>query len=267
MSAFRSTPAPVPSPAPNGSSARMSRPHTPRRLVSAAVVALAALALTACQDGTGLKDEGGAAASDSATASATPSAAGGTSAAQGATAGQQGASGTPAPGSATTTGGAKTGTGEGNAKGSSDPSTGGNRVLCNGSNTEVTVQTVPRPLNHMLITVKNTGSKVCDLTYYPVLRFDEMQWAPTARKETRPQAVVSLAPGQSGYAGAMLAAADGSGEGGTTGHRLTIAFQGQTPNSSGGASATPALPAKGVYYDSSLTVTHWQQEITDALGS
>ncbi|MEU6070484.1 MULTISPECIES: hypothetical protein [Streptomyces] len=38
-----------------------------------------------------------------------------------------------------------------------------------------------------------------------------------------------------------------------------------TPNSSGGASATPSLPAKGVYYDSSLKVTHWQQKADDVL--
>ncbi|MFD8986315.1 DUF4232 domain-containing protein [Streptomyces sp. NPDC059564] len=238
--------------------------RTSRRLAGAAAVALAALALTACQNGTGLQDGGAAAAGDSATSTPTPT---------GAPAGQPGTSGTPSPGPAATTGGAKatggakTGTDQGNAKGSSDPAAPGNRVLCNGSNTEVTVQPVPRPLNHMLITVKNTGSKLCDLTYYPVLRFDEMQWAPVARSETKPQAVVSLAPGQSGYAGVMLSAADGSGEGGTTGHRLTIAFQGQTPNSVGGASATPSLPAKGLSYDSSLTVTYWQQEMTDALGS
>ncbi|MFF0216514.1 DUF4232 domain-containing protein [Streptomyces vinaceus] len=237
--------------------------RTTRRLAGAAAVALTALALTACQNGTGLKDGGAAPASDSTTAAPSPT--GATSPAPG----------TPAPGAAKTgtgtgTGkGTGTGTGSGEAKGGSpDPAAAaGNRVSCNGSNTEVTVQPVARPLNHMLISVKNTGSKSCDLTYYPVLRFDEMQWAPAPRQETRPQAVVSLAPGQSGHAAAMLAAADGSGEGGTTGHKLTIAFQGRTPNSSGGASATPPLPAKGVYYDSSLTVTYWQQNIEDALGS
>lgn len=243
--------------------------RTTRRLAGAAAVALAALALTACQNGTGLKDGGAATASDSTTA--TPSPTGATSPAPS----------TPAPGSTKT--GAGTGTGKGTSSGtgsgsgsgsgeakggSSDPAAAaGNRVLCNGSNTEVTVQPVARPLNHMLISVKNTGSKSCDLTYYPVLRFDEMQWAPAPRQETRPQAVVSLAPGQSGHAAAMLAAADGSGEGGTTGQKLTIAFQGRTPNSSGGASAIPSLPAKGVYYDSSLTVTYWQQNIEEALGS
>ncbi|MFD3555315.1 DUF4232 domain-containing protein [Streptomyces goshikiensis] len=253
MTAFRSTPA--------TSTSRASRPRAARRLAGAAALALTALALTACQDGKGLQDEGAATASDSAVA--TPSATG--------TPGATGASGTPgtgsgpASGSATKPGAAKKTSGD--AKGSAAPSAEGNRVTCNGSNTAVTVQPVSRPLNHMLITVKNTGTKICDLTYYPVLRFDEMQWAPAARKDTQPQAVVTLAPGQSGYAGAMLSAADGSGEGGATGHRLTIAFQGRTPHSDGGASATPSLPTAGVYYDSSLTVTYWQQSASDALGS
>ncbi|WP_405436448.1 DUF4232 domain-containing protein [Streptomyces avidinii] len=260
MSAFRSTSTPT--------GTRTSRPRARRRLATASAVALAALALTACQDGTGIRDEGAAAATGS--AAATPPTAGGNTDTQGATAGQQGTTATtpPAPGSATTTtGGGKSGTDPAEEKGSAEPPAAGERALCNGSNTAVTVQPVSRPLNHMLITVKNTGSKVCDLTYHPVLRFDEMQWAPAARQGTRPQAVVSLAPGESGYAAALLAAADGSGEGGTTGHRLTIAFQGRTPNSGGGASAIPPLPAQGVHYDSSLTVTYWQQDIDDALGS
>ncbi len=50
-----------------------------------------------------------------------------------------------------------------------------------------------------------------------------------------------------------------------TARRLTVGFQGLTPNSSGGPSATPSLPAKGVYYDNSLKVTYWQQEMDDAL--
>ncbi|CAM5324404.1 DUF4232 domain-containing protein [Streptomyces avidinii] len=244
---------------------RTFRPRAVRRLATASAVALAALALTACQDGTGIRDEGAAAVTGS--AAATPPTADGATGTQGTTGGQQGTTATPAPGSASTTGGGKNGTDPAKEKGSAEPPAAGERVLCNGSNTAVTVQPVSRPLNHMLITVKNTGSKVCDLTYHPVLRFDEMQWAPAARQETRPQAVVSLAPGESGYAAAILAAADGSGEGGTTGHRLTIAFQGRTPNSGGGASAIPPLPTQGVHYDSSLTVTYWQQDIEDALGS
>ncbi|USQ82791.1 DUF4232 domain-containing protein [Streptomyces phaeoluteigriseus] len=226
--------------------------HTRRtaRLFAPAIAALAALSLTACEDGTGTKDEG-ASATASSSVTAQP--------------GKTDTTGQPA-----TTTPKQSADGEGNDEAgqddaNADASAPENRVLCNGSNTKVTAQPVPRPVNHMLLTVTNTGSKVCDLTYYPVLRFDEMQWAPSAAKETQPQAVTTLAPGESGYAGVLLAAADGSGDGGTTAEKLTVAFQGRTPNSDGGASATPPLPAEGVYYDSSLTVTYWQSGMDDAL--
>ncbi|MFD5914763.1 DUF4232 domain-containing protein [Streptomyces massasporeus] len=191
------------------------------------VALLAALALTACQDGTGTKDEGAA---------------------------------HPDPASATVTT-----KGDKSAKGEAAKGTTATGVSCNGSNTTVTAQPVRRPLNHMLLTVKNTGSKTCDLTYYPVLRFDEMQWVPRPVKDSKPQAVTTLAPGESGYAGVSLSAADGSGEWGTTSHKLTVGFQGRTPNSDGGPSALPTLPAKGVYYDSTLTVTYWLRDMDDAL--
>ncbi|MFD5415058.1 DUF4232 domain-containing protein [Streptomyces nojiriensis] len=223
---------------------RTSRPHPLRRFAGVAAASLFVLSLTGCQDGTGLKDGGAATASGPAEV----------------------APGGPATTAAPTTAPVSTAAPKSSAAPSA-PSGAGERVMCNGSTTRVTAQPVSRPLNHMLITVKNTGSKTCDLTYHPVLRFDEMQWVPAARPETRPQAVVSLAPGESGYAGVLLSAADGSGEGGTTGHRLTIAFQGRTPLSDGGASATPDLPAAGVAYDSSLTVTYWQRGSADALGS
>ncbi|MFF7766888.1 DUF4232 domain-containing protein [Streptomyces massasporeus] len=232
------------------------------------VALLAALALTACQDGTGTKDEG-AAHPDPASATVTathPPADGvggkGTSGTTG-TQGTTGATGTEGTSGATgtqPTKGDKAAKGDKTAKG-----TTATRVSCNGSNTTVTAQPVRRPLNHMLLTVKNTGSKMCDLTYYPVLRFDEMQWVPRPIKDSKPQAVTTLAPGESGYAGVSLSAADSSGEWGTTSHKLTVGFQGRTPNSDGGPSALPTLPAKGVYYDSTLTVTYWLRDMDDAL--
>ncbi|MEU0176790.1 DUF4232 domain-containing protein [Streptomyces massasporeus] len=232
------------------------------------VALLAALALTACQDGTGTKDEG-AAHPDPASATVTathPAEDGvggkGTSGATG-TQGTTGATGTQGTTGATgtqPTKGGKSAKGDKAAKG-----TTATRVSCNGSNTTVTAQPVRRPLNHMLLTVKNTGSKMCDLTYYPVLRFDEMQWVPRPIKDSKPQAVTTLAPGESGYAGVSLSAADGSGEWGATSHKLTVGFQGRTPNSDGGPSALPTLPAKGVYYDSTLTVTYWLRDRDDAL--
>lgn len=226
------------------------------RLFAAAGITIATLALTACDNGTGTKDEGASKLTPTATA---------TDDSKGSQSKQPGNSGAGKtsqpnePGQSNQTTEKTDQTTDQTAKTSSNP------AICNGSNTKVTAQPVSRPLNHMLLTVTNTGSKPCSLMYYPVLRFDEMQWVPQARPDSKPQAVPTLSPGASGYAGVLLSAADGSGDGGTTGKKLTIAFQGGTPNSSGGASATPPLPAKGVYYDSSLSVTYWQSEMADAL--
>ncbi|OIK24795.1 DUF4232 domain-containing protein [Streptomyces malaysiense] len=254
---------------------RLTR-HTRTPLLAVAGAALAALALTACDNGTGTKDEGAAQHTPAASAS-TGTPAGGRPSADAKA--QQGSTGSTAHGTQTSAGthrGTGTGTGgtrgthasggTGGSKGSGNPWDPENRVLCNGSNTRVTAQVLSRPLNHMMLTVKNTGSKYCDLTYYPVLRFDGMQWAPGADESTKPQAVTTLAPGESGYAGVLLSAADGSGDGGQTGHKLTVYFQGMTPHSDGGATANVTLPSKGVYYDSTLKVTYWQQNASDIAG-
>ncbi|MFE9772185.1 DUF4232 domain-containing protein [Streptomyces sp. NPDC005931] len=226
------------------------------RLLAATGAALTALALTACENGTGTQDGGASRPTATATSAAKPTspAADGTT-----TPGEPSEAGTDTNGDTGRDGNKATGSGSDSADAA------GTRVACSGSNTTVTAQPVPRPLNHMLITVKNTGTKPCDLTYYPVLRFDEMQWVPQPIEDSKPQAVVGIDPGEAAYAGVLLAAADGSGDGGTTGHKLTVGFQGRTPNSSGGPAATPSLPAKGVYYDSTLTVTYWQQSMDDAL--
>ncbi|MGW0541526.1 DUF4232 domain-containing protein [Streptomyces griseoincarnatus] len=242
------------------------------QLLAAAGVAVASLALTACQDGTGTRDEG---ASASQPGASTPSDA--SSQAPEESASGSGGNASTANGS-TGSGGDTAGSGEsGSGGGGKGPSAGKGSAPggsddapatfnpCNGSNTSVSAAPVSRPVNHMLITVKNTGSKNCDLTYYPVLRFDEMQWVPQPVEESKPQAVVTLAPGESAYAGVLLSAADGSGSGGATGKKLAVGFQGRTPNSDGGPAAIPSLPAAGVYYDSSLTVTYWQSSADDAL--
>ncbi|MFF8638769.1 DUF4232 domain-containing protein [Streptomyces pilosus] len=245
------------------------------RLLAAAGITLATLSLTACQDGTGTGDEGASAPNATATAdtprapSSKPATDGapsnGPSQAGGGTSGDKGSGNGSGDGHGSGSGSGKEKGTEGTDQGKGSDDGPRPFAACNGSNTTVTAQPVPRPLNHMLITVRNTGSQACDLTYYPVLRFDEMQWVPQPIAESKPQAVVTIDPGESAYAGVLLAAADGSGDGGTTGHRLTVGFQGRTPDSSGGPSALPSLPAKGVYYDSTLAVTYWQQSMDDAL--
>ncbi|MFF7097867.1 DUF4232 domain-containing protein [Streptomyces rubradiris] len=226
------------------------------RLIAATGTAVAALALTACDNGTGTEDEGAARpkATVAATTTDVSKSPESTTPAQEATGG-----GTTdaSPAARTDAPSAKPAA----SAGRKGQNAGRSVVLCNGTNTSVTAQLLNRPLNHMLLTVKNTGGKTCELPYYPVLRFDEMQWVPQADESTQPQAVVSLAPGESGYASVLLSAADGSGSGGMTAHKLTVGFQGMSPNSDGGPSATPALPAKGVYYDSTLKVTYWQKDL------
>ncbi|SDK54725.1 DUF4232 domain-containing protein [Streptomyces indicus] len=131
--------------------------------------------------------------------------------------------------------------------------------VCDGSTTRTTATEVSRPLNHLLLTVTNTGPGACDLIGYPMARFGEAQAVPPALESTKPQAVITLAPGESGYAGVRLSAADGSGTHGYTARTLTVAFEG------GGPVGRPALSGKGVYVDSSLRVTYWQTSIDHAL--
>ncbi|MGA5285129.1 DUF4232 domain-containing protein [Streptomyces griseoincarnatus] len=240
------------------------------QLLAAAGVAVASLALTACQDGTGTRDEGASASQPGASTPSDASSQAPEESASGSGGNASTANGSTGPGGDTAGSGESGGGGKGPSAGKGSAPGGSDDAPatfnpCNGSNTSVSAAPVSRPVNHMLITVKNTGSKNCDLTYYPVLRFDEMQWVPQPVEESKPQAVVTLAPGESAYAGVLLSAADGSGSGGATGKKLAVGFQGRTPNSDGGPAAIPSLPAAGVYYDSSLTVTYWQSSADDAL--
>ncbi len=131
---------------------------------------------------------------------------------------------------------------------------------CDGSNTETTLTEVSRPINHALLTVTNTGSETCDLLYYPILRFEGAQSVPPVFEDSKPQAVVTLAPGESGYAGVLLSAADGSGGNPVTAESLEVLF-----NEDGTDSATPSLPEGGIAFDDSLTVTYWQRDMDVAL--
>ncbi|MFD6825812.1 DUF4232 domain-containing protein [Streptomyces sp. NPDC060085] len=227
------------------------------RLLAASTIALAAFALTACGNGDGVRDEGPSAGARS---SARPSegTAGGTTAKP---AGTRTTTGSPSgsKNTGTTTGSKGTG-GTGSTGGSAGGNGGGTRnPACVAATTRTTATVVSRPLNHLLLTVTNKSSKNCDLTGYPIVRFSEAQSVPPVAEETHPQAVVTLAPGESGYAGVLLSAADGSGVHGYTAKTLEVYFGDK------GGSARPALPAKGVYIDEKLTVTYWQQDLDTAL--
>ncbi|MGW1956080.1 DUF4232 domain-containing protein [Streptomyces sp. NPDC001920] len=234
-----------------------TRTHRTRMLLAAALTA-ATLTLTACAGGAGVQDEGPSTGAAS-TASTTPSAkASGAASAGGST------------GGAADSSGAAGGTGSSGSTGSpgaadSPRATGAEEPEpvsgpCSGAVTRTTATEVTRPLNHLLLTVTNTGSKNCDLTGYPAVKFDGAQSVPSAFEDSKPQAVVTLAPGESGYASVLLSAADGSGSNGYTAKSLTVHFGKGTS-----AAARPSLPAKGVYVDDSIRVSYWQSTMADAL--
>jgi hypothetical protein len=227
------------------------------RLVgAAATVVLAALSLTACDNGTGVHDEGASAGTTAHSSSGAPSS--GSSAKATATVPASDAEDAE-PAAATTRPATRTPAANAPAASSSKP------VTCEGSVTRTVAAPLTRPVNHLLLTVTNTGSKSCFLYGYPAVRFGEAQAVPPVIEDSQPQAVVTLGPGQSGYASVNLSSADGSGANGYTTKSLTVFFHGPSGNESTGASAHPSLPAKGVYVDDSLKVTYWQQSMDDAI--
>jgi uncharacterized protein DUF4232 len=96
------------------------------------------------------------------------------------------------------------------------------------------------------------------------VRFDDAQSVPSAFAETKPQAVTTLEPGESGYAGVRLSAADGSGSHGSTAKTLAVSFF-DARNNGIGPAAHPGLPAQGVHVDDALRVTYWVPDAEDAL--
>ncbi|MFE2210478.1 DUF4232 domain-containing protein [Streptomyces canus] len=242
----------------------MSSLRTSRtRLVAAAATAvLATLSLSACNNGTGTQDEGSGSSTSPSSAAPSPTTASNSPAPSGSSAGKAPSAGTGSSG-AGSAGGATT-----PAAGTPAPKTqasSGKPVTCEGSTTKTVAAPLTRPVNHMLLTVTNTGSKSCYLYGYPAVRFGEAQAVPPVIEDSQPQAVVTLKPGESGYASVNLSATDGSGANGYTAKSLTVYFQGRSGNGSVGTGAHPPLPAKGVYVDDSLKVTYWQQSMDDAV--
>ncbi|NEB08201.1 DUF4232 domain-containing protein [Streptomyces coelicoflavus] len=237
-----------------------ARRITRTRLFAATTVALAALSLTACE---GDELTGSPAPESSTSASADGN---GARPAGGAkeNAGDTGATGSAgsagngkAPGSGT---GADKASG-GNASAGSGGTDGSDSEVpgaCSAADVRITAANAPRPINHLLLTATNTGSKTCALPPYPAARFGEAQAVPPVAESSKPQSLTTLAPGESGYAGVRLSSGDGSGENGYETTALTIPFE-------DGSIARVKLPSGGVYVDTALTVTYWQTSASNAL--
>ncbi|MDT0615288.1 DUF4232 domain-containing protein [Streptomyces lancefieldiae] len=248
----------------------MSARTTRTRLFAATTVALAALALTACEgdDGT---DTGAAAPSSTSSTPASsaptggqakPSTGGGEAdggkgadAANGSTGSDKSGAGSSGAGSsgAGSSGSGSSGSGS-NAGDQDDPEMPGK---CSASDVKITATKVSRPINHLLLTATSTGSKTCMLPPYPVARFGEAQSVPPVIEESQPHSVAGVGPGETAYAGVLLTAADGSGGEPISVNTLRIPFDDDSI-------ANVALPS-GVVVDSKLSVTYWQTSIDNAL--
>ncbi|GAA2502937.1 DUF4232 domain-containing protein [Streptomyces longisporus] len=242
------------------------RTSRPRFVGAAATVVLAALSLTACGDGTGAKNEG--AATSTSTSSSPDVVPAGSVASTQPTGSASAAASALSKGSAGATGSGSTAAGSKRTVRSPAPKVAapfGKPVTCDGSNTRTVAAPLTRPVNHMLLTVTNTGSRTCYLYGYPAVQFTDAQAVPPVIEASKPQAVVTLQPGESGYASVSLSATDGSGTDGRTVKSLAVHFFGRSMSGSVGAAAHPALPAKGVYIDDSLQVGYWQQSMDDAV--
>ncbi|WEH40362.1 DUF4232 domain-containing protein [Streptomyces sp. AM 2-1-1] len=140
--------------------------------------------------------------------------------------------------------------------GSDDGSDSATRTTCDGSTSKVKASILSRPVNHVLLTITNTGSTACDAYAYPGVGYDGAQAVMDHVRESVPQSVVSLEPGQSAYASVRTSSADGSGEGGADVSAFTVDFQ-DASGSFGNTTQTIAPLGKGVWVDSSAAVTYW----------
>ncbi|MEE1940488.1 DUF4232 domain-containing protein [Streptomyces sp. TRM 70361] len=244
-------------------SARIARSRT-RLLLTAGTAALAAFSLTACGGSDeGVKTEGKAAASITSPAGDTgprqvPAGAAGSEEADGQETGKR------ADGGERTNGGERA---DDAASGARKAATGGSRtstepVTCTPRNTRITVTEVSRPVNHLLLTATNTGTRPCFAYGAPFLRFDEGHAALPVVRDSVPQAVVTLEPGQSAYAGVGTYSPDGHEDG--TARTLGVLFADRNGESTGTEVKLP-LPGEGVTVNSGAQVTYWQSDLDDAL--
>lgn len=239
--------------------ARLTRTTRRSRLFATSALALtAALSLTACDSGEGSRDAGAAQPAAPVSSPSQPAASDTTD-----TTDSKPSTGTSQPDRTAPTGAQQTSARTDKNKGNTGTSTAPTpRVRCDAANVKVTAQVVKRPLNTMILTATNKGSKLCDLFYAPVVRFEGAQSVPPAMEDTKPQAVVSLKPGESGYAAVKLSSPTGTPDPGYTAKTLSLGFYDAAHRNVKGFTDV-RLPAKGVYIDSSLTVSYWQSDLND----
>ncbi len=236
----------------------------PRTAVAATAAVLAALSLTACQ---GSSPDAGSPAKPADGATSHPE-----DKADGNDISNSDGTGESGIGNGGSGNGSGSGPGAEKNPSAQQPSNGGRAPgrgtgasdACTGGNVTATITKVPRPINHLLLTVTNKGSRPCSAYFAPSLRFDDDQSATQVNDDSKPQAVVTLAPGRSAYASVLLSGEGGGDTHGRTAKKLTVYFTPRSGSGSAGAPLTLSLPA-GTHKDDNAAVTYWQTSASDAL--
>ncbi|MEU8621346.1 DUF4232 domain-containing protein [Streptomyces sp. NPDC048623] len=130
-------------------------------------------------------------------------------------------------------------------------------VTCTAGNTKVVASKVSRPINHLVLTVTNVGSRPCNALNAPFVGFDDPQAPIRIMEDSKPQAVVTLAPGESGYASVLLTGEPGPD---TNGHTVRTIRVSLTQESS-----TTVTAPGGTFADDGAAVSYWQRSLSDAL--
>ncbi|NUS82000.1 MAG: DUF4232 domain-containing protein [Streptomyces sp.] len=131
---------------------------------------------------------------------------------------------------------------------------------CDINKLTVGVKSVQRPVNYMVLEVNNHAGVDCNMPGYPILKFGkDAQAATPVYEDSKPQAVVTLAPGETAYAGIRTSSADGSGQNGYKVTSLEVYLEGSDDSKS------VELPGGSVYIDDTAQVTYWQSDLSNAL--
>ncbi|WP_438487141.1 DUF4232 domain-containing protein [Streptomyces sp. S186] len=244
--------------------ARTARRRT-LRLAAAGLSVLAAFTLTACGQDNPLRTSDAKPFNPAPQDSEDPAANGAHAGQEGSASAGEGDGGSAGKSGTTVTesaaGGAKhasTG-GAGRSAVGGGQGSGARRTACDAARIRIVAKPLTRPINHLLLQATNTSGVTCDLYAYPYLRFDDAQAPLADMPDSKPQAVVTLAPGQSGYAGVLLSGADG-GAHGRKATSLSVYLAGRDGQGSVGGSARVALPGGSAYLDDNARVSYWQTD-------
>ncbi|MEU7022068.1 DUF4232 domain-containing protein [Streptomyces sp. NPDC046203] len=234
-----------------------------RRLALPAAALSAAFALTACQSG----DPKPAPAGDASAApvkeapaqgaKATPAPADSSAPTKGSAAGPQEAAPAAQPTAAHHTEAAQPAQQAKPAPHAQPANTASRPTTCTAATAKVVASKVSRPINHLALTVTNTGSRPCDALGAPFVGFDFSQSPIRILEDSKPQAVVTLAPGESAYASLILTGEPGPDTHGSTVKKISVYLT----HDSGVTLTAP----KGTYADDGAAVSYWQRELSDAL--